>query len=200
MIQKLHKLKEIINEGIAEDQLIERYEEHNILLGKHVSIGKDCRIGDYSYIGSNTKIEHSKIGRYVSIGDNCTIAPGEHRIKLVSTSYKVYKNKMGSEYYNGDDGRLDSGVKIGNDVWIGCNVTIRRGVIIGNGVVVGANSFVNKDIPDYAVVGGVPSKIIKFRFEKELIDKLLQLSWWDYELDEARKIIEDFNENEEINR
>ena len=69
---------------------------------------------------------------------------------------------------------------IGNDVTIGANVTIMGGVTIGNGAVVGANSLVTKDIPPYAIVGGNPAKIIKYRFEDEIIEKLNEIKWWNW--------------------
>lgn len=185
--------RRIVNEYINEASIISLFERQNVLLGKHVSIGNDCIVGEYTYIGSYTKIEHCTIGRYTSIGDNCTIAPGEHRIKQISTSYRIYKDRIGLEYYDGDDGKLSKGVTIGNDVWIGCNVTIRRGVNIGNGAVVGANSYVNRNVPDYAVVGGVPARIIKYRFNREEIYKISKSSWWDLGIDEARIVIEEIS-------
>ncbi len=70
-------------------------------------------------------------------------------------------------------------LKIGNDVWIGANVLILDGVTIGNGAIIAAGAVVTKDVPPYAVVGGVPAKIIKYRFNKEEIDFLEQLKWWE---------------------
>ena len=72
---------------------------------------------------------------------------------------------------------------IGNDVWIGWGVLIKGGVTIGNGAVIGAYSVVTKDVPPYAVVAGVPAKVIKYRFEQEKIDLLQQLQWWDWDID-----------------
>lgn len=72
---------------------------------------------------------------------------------------------------------------IGNDVWIGWGVLIKGGVTIGNGAVIGARSVVTKDVPPYAVVAGVPAKVIKYRFEQEKIDLLQQLQWWDWDID-----------------
>lgn len=69
---------------------------------------------------------------------------------------------------------------IGNDVTIGANVTIMGGVTIGNGAVVGANSLVTKDIPPYAIVGGNPAKIIKYRFKEDIIEKLNEIKWWNW--------------------
>lgn len=72
------------------------------------------------------------------------------------------------------------GIEIGNDVWIGMNATILPGVKIGNGVTISAGAVVTKDIPDYALVGGVPAKIIKMKHSEEIIQKLNQISWWDW--------------------
>lgn len=72
---------------------------------------------------------------------------------------------------------------IGNDVWIGWGVLIKGGVTIGNGAVIGARSVVTKDVPPYAVVAGVPAKVIKYRFEQEKIDLLQQLQWWNWDID-----------------
>ena len=68
-------------------------------------------------------------------------------------------------------------VNIGNDVWIGNNVTIMAGINIGDGAVIGACTLVTKDVPLYAIVGGVPAKIIKYRFSEEIIVKLLEIKW-----------------------
>ena len=68
---------------------------------------------------------------------------------------------------------------IGNDVWIGADVKIKSGITIGNGAVIGAGAVVTKNIPDFAVVGGVPAKIIKYRFDDETISKLLDSNWWE---------------------
>jgi hypothetical protein len=73
-------------------------------------------------------------------------------------------------------------VNIGNDVWIGSGVFIKGGVTIGDGVIIGAHSVVVKDVPPYAIVGGVPVKIIKYRFDEKTIAKLLELKWWQYDI------------------
>lgn len=84
---------------------------------------------------------------------------------------------------------------IKNDVWIGVNAVIRRGVTIGNGAVVGANSFVNKDVPDFAVVGGCPARIIKFRFDEETQKRIIASAYWDYAPEDAKKIIDSLDIN-----
>jgi serine acetyltransferase len=78
-------------------------------------------------------------------------------------------------------------IHIGHDVWIGARVFIRDGVKIGNGAVVAAGSVVVKDVPDYAIVGGVPAKIIRYRFSEEMIAELLNLKWWEWPEEKLRK-------------
>ena len=77
---------------------------------------------------------------------------------------------------------------IGNDVWIGQDVLIARGVIIGDGAVVGAGSVITKDVPPYAVVGGAPAKLIKWRFPMDVIVDLQRLRWWDYALPQLNNL------------
>lgn len=74
--------------------------------------------------------------------------------------------------------KVQKKVIIGNDVWIGSHALILGGVKIGDGAVIGAGAVVTKDVPPYAVVGGVPARIIKYRFSQEIIDKLLEIKWW----------------------
>ena len=186
-MSKFSILSEIINRYLSEKEQQKCFANQEIIVGNNFSIDETSSVGSYTYIGSNATIEETTIGRYCSIGDNCTIGPGEHRINNVTTSYRIYKHKIGSEYYNGDEnlGRIS----VGNDVWIGCNVTIRRGVKIGNGAVIGANSFVNKDVPDFAIVGGNPASIIKYRFDKDTIKMIIESAWWEYDIVEARRIV-----------
>lgn len=77
-------------------------------------------------------------------------------------------------------------VIIGNDVWIGDGVFIKSGVVIGDGAVIGANAVITKDVPPYAIVAGVPARIIKYRFENEIIQNLKKIQWWNYDFQEIR--------------
>ncbi|PWB24611.1 hypothetical protein DCO46_11265 [Flavobacterium sp. HTF] len=73
-------------------------------------------------------------------------------------------------------------IKVGNDVWIGAHSVILSGVTIGDGAIIASNSVINKDVPPYAIVGGSPARIIKYRFDKPTIDNLLKIKWWDWDL------------------
>ena len=138
-------------------------------------------IDSYSYIGVSTHLVHTTIGKYCSISSDCNIGLAIHPINNLSTSqiFVLQNNPLGYKWTDKHNSTPFKKIAIGNDVWIGTNVTIMGGVKIGNGVIIGACSVVTKDIPDYAIVVGVPAKIIRYRFEKKIIEKLLKLNWWD---------------------
>ena len=144
-------------------------------------VSRDTQIGDYTYIGVNCSITKAQIGRYCSIANNVSIGPGEHALNGVSTSSLFYEDAYTK--------LTEKPCVIGNDVWIGVDCIIRRGVRIGNGAVIGANSFVNSDVPDFAVVAGTPAKHVKFRFTPEQISRINTSKWWDLELKAAKELL-----------
>jgi virginiamycin A acetyltransferase len=150
-------------------------------------VSNDSEIGDYTYIGYNSFVTRAKIGRYCSIACNVSIGLGEHIVEDISTSSFFYDDS-----YNVLTAQP---CVIGNDVWIGVDSIIRRGIEIGNGAIIGANSFVNSDVPPFAVVAGSPAKIIKYRFPPEHIVKIEQSKWWDMELNQAKQIISGLKNN-----
>ena len=160
---------------------------HCKLLGEHIEIGvsrvdKSTVVGDYTYIGNGCYITKAQIGRYVSIANNVTIGAGEHDLTEVSTSAWFYDEPL--EILRRGE------CVIGNDVWIGVDSIIRRGVKIGNGAVIGANSFVNKDVPDFAIVAGNPARFIRYRFDEDKRAKISASKWWKKDLPEAKEIIQ----------
>ncbi|MBG0761633.1 hypothetical protein BOO22_19695 [Vibrio cidicii] len=131
------------------------------------------------------------IGAFCNISaDNVTIA-GNHPITTVSTNTFTYSKKVGFVAKNRSIEHLTNlkKIKIGNDVWIGANVILLPGVSIGDGAVIAAGAVVSKDVPPYAIVGGVPAKLIKYRFEPEVIDGLLASKWWEWEDDKIKRFI-----------
>jgi acetyltransferase-like isoleucine patch superfamily enzyme len=155
------------------------------------------KIGKYSYIDQNnadistyTTDEFIEIGSFTSIAKNLKIfTGGSHRSDWITT-YPF--GHMYRDIFNGFSGEghphSKGPVIIGNDVWIGANVTIMSGVNIGDGAVIANNSHVVKDVEPYSMVGGNPAKFIKKRFSDEVINKLLQLKWWNFEDSEINEI------------
>lgn len=148
-------------------------------------------MGMCSYSRSNLT-EHTVVGRYSSIAVNMRIMGFQHPIERFTTSpisYTLNANQVHVPLACGDEeGNFQavpcrqkmSRVEIGHDVWIGDNVTFKPGVVVGNGAVIATGSIVTKDVPPYAVVGGIPAKVIYYRFREPIIEQLLELKWWDY--------------------
>jgi len=157
----------------------------NSIVGAHCDIDKrnllnNARVGDMTYTGAGTSIMWAEVGRYCCISRLVDIGGNEHdyRAASMTPTYRVmnhYAHKLTPHH---DEGVL----KVGNDVWIGQGVAIARkpDMTIGNGVVIGAGAVVTKSVPAYAIVAGVPAKVLKFRFDQEIIDILEEACWWDW--------------------
>lgn len=161
-------------------------------------------LGFGSYLGSDAEISYTRIGRYCCIGPRVRIIRGQHPTSFVAMHPAFYslekqvgftyaRNKKFEEYRYAGEGYL---VFIGNDVWIGDSAKIMEGVKIGDGAVVAAAALVTKDVEPYTIVGGVPAKKIKQRFDQNTIEKLLKLSWWDKKEDWICKHVELFDDVE----
>jgi acetyltransferase-like isoleucine patch superfamily enzyme len=164
----------------------------NVNLENKTFVGSDCsiidtKLGSHSYINSNTKILSADIGKYTSIGSNVMIGVGQHPTNLVTTHPAFYSNNKAFETYS-DKMYYEEFDKciIGNDVWIGSNSTILNGVKIGDGAIIALGAVVTKDVQPYSIVGGIPAKVLKFRFNENIIDRLLQIRWWEFEEDFLR--------------
>ena len=121
-----------------------------------------------------------KVGSFCSIADNVTIfIGGNHRTDWVTTYPFGHIHKDVFDHHGKGHPATKGDVVIGNDVWIGSGSTILSGIKIGDGAVIAANSVVVKDIPAYAIAGGNPAKVLKMRFSRKQIDKLLQNPWWE---------------------
>lgn len=154
-----------------------------VILRGNVIIGKGTFINGPTHV-SGSKKSPVKIGSFCSIADFVYIISSNHNMEFPSTFQTssgqyadIFKNSKGKQ----------SSITLGNDVWIGAHSVILSGVTIGNGAVVGAGSVVTKDIPPYAVVGGIPAKVIKYRFKESTIQELENLKWWDWDFDKIAK-------------
>lgn len=137
-------------------------------------------IGDHTYIQKNSNINYADIGKFCSIASNVYIGLGIHKIDSVSSHPAFYYAPLlVKSYFHNKNFSPYLKTKIGHDVWIGTNALIKDGIKIGTGAVIAAGAVVTKDVPEYAVAGGVPAKIIKYRFSKNIIKKLLKIQWWD---------------------
>lgn len=134
-------------------------------------------ISDYSSVGRFAKITHTDIGKYCALSWDITINAVSHPSNNLTVHSFPYVPSAGN--FVNERKQVHKRVIIKNDVWVGANSVIMPGVTIGNGVIIGSSSVVTKDIPDYAIVAGVPARIIKYRFSKDIIARLLELKWWD---------------------
>ena len=165
-------------------------------------------LGYASYIGENSFVKNTAIGRYCCIGPDVSTIVGNHPISTFVSIHPAFystKRQAGFTYVSHEkfnefkflDINKQISVVIGNDVWLGASTRIMEGIRIGDGAVIAAGSVVTKDVPPYAIVGGVPAKIIKYRFDEKTITKLMELKWWD----RSHKWIQDHADDfEDVNK
>lgn len=150
----------------------------------------DSSVGRYTYVGMNALINKTKIGAFCSIGNNFTSGLGIHPTNGISTSPMFYSTLKQNGITLSLNNKIEEfeDVYIGNDVFVGENVTILSGVKVGNGAVIGAGAVVTKDVPAYAIVGGVPAQMIRYRFLQEQINAFERIQWWNFEDDQLKNV------------
>ena len=180
------KFKTVILKEKTDIGIDSYFEGYNLIEKRTVFSGK---VGLGSYIGSDCIMGNTSIGRFCSIADRVCVLGTTHPVgDYVSTHPAFYspiprsrisfsQKQVFDEYLYNDISRKYY-VEIGNDVWIGFGAIILGGISIGDGAVIAAGSVVTKDVPDYAIVGGVPARIIKYRFNSDEIQKLKEFRWW----------------------
>lgn len=189
----------IIDDGVCIDAQSLINERNHLLSNCMIN---NSVIGSYSYIGRNSIVQNTTIGKFCSIANDVFIGLGKHPAHHFSTSPLFYKRKniLDIDLIT-DDLAFNEYEKIfiGNDVWIGARAIILDGVTIGHGAIIAANSVVTKDVPPYAIVGGVPAKILKYRFGDKKIEKLLKSKWWENSLENINSNLLELNSNTEDN-
>lgn len=164
--------------------------DSELYLEPHVSFGdavliKCARleIGAYSYLRGGCELYVvSSIGRFCSIGNNVIIGLDRHEHPMDWLSTSLY-NSVLTEKYRQANSSARSDVTIGHDCWIGRDACIMNGVHIGNGAIVAARSVVTSDVPAYAVVAGIPARVLRYRFSDDWITRLEAVRWWDFPVD-----------------
>lgn len=169
---------------IAEGSIV--YHSH---VGSWTEIGPNSTIvestfGDYSYVAGDVQMIYAEVGKFCSIASHVRLNPGNHPMQRVTQHHMTYRRK---QYGFGDDDqeifdwRRSNKVVVGHDVWIGHAAIVMPGVCIDTGAVVGSNAVVTKDVGPFEIVVGVPAKPIRKRFPDHIIEKLLQIAWWEWD-------------------
>jgi acetyltransferase-like isoleucine patch superfamily enzyme len=145
----------------------------------------DVKLGDFTYVAAGSIISNAKIGKFCSIGPDikCGLAFHPNQI-FVSTHPVFYSMEKQSQITFADKSYFDEykDIRIGNDVWIGANVIIVGEIEIGDGAIIATGSIVTKSVPPYAIVAGVPAKVIRYRFVDSDIKFMLNLKWWNLDI------------------
>lgn len=179
---------------------------------KNIIKSPNILVGDYTYYDDfenvenfekNVKYHFDFTGDKLIIGKFCMIASGVKFImngaNHLTDSLSAYPFAIfGKGWESAMEGKsypIKGDIVIGNDVWIGHNATIMAGVKIGDGAIIATNSTVVKDVEPYAIVGGNPASEIKKRFQKSIIEKLLELKWWDWDIEKITQNIQNLTDN-----
>ncbi|WP_428329099.1 CatB-related O-acetyltransferase [Mucilaginibacter sp.] len=173
-------------------------------LGNGVNISKgtqlgSCKIARNTYIGTNCQFGRTEIGPFSSIGMDVLCGLAAHPLDFISSYPGFYTDEVPSAKWFGAKHPYEdkAGVEIGADVWIGGRAVILGGIKIGNGAVIAAGAVVTKDVPDHAIVGGVPAKIIRYRFEPATSKAIIASKWWETSDDILTKLSK-YSNNPEV--
>ena len=153
---------------------------HNNCYKQNVLIYENACIGNYNYFSPFSMINNAKIGNFCCFGPGSKIGLGEHDIHAISISPMINNGEGDMSLFS-----FNNPTSIDNDVWVGANAVIKQGVHIGNGAIIGAGAVVTKDIPPYAIVVGVPAKIIKYRFNSSVVNLINDSRWYELERESA---------------
>jgi acetyltransferase-like isoleucine patch superfamily enzyme len=178
----------------------------DVSIGEYVAILNDVflsqvKISDFSYISYHGRVNNADIGKFCSIGPYVQIGLAPHPSRVFVSTYPAFYSgqNLGCPLAFRENQIFDDSVPkttLGNDIWIGANAIIPGGINLNTGAVVAAGAVVVKDVPPYAVVGGNPAKIIRYRFSDEQIDFLLASEWWNWPIEKIRQQVGEFSDIE----
>ncbi|MFW6145874.1 MAG: CatB-related O-acetyltransferase [Planctomycetota bacterium] len=158
-------------------------------VGAHTLVGPcteltDVTVGGYSYFAGHATVRSATFGRFCSIGRELLCGLGEHPTDRVSTSPVFYSTAPpgGVTFATRDTAVEHVPVTVGSDVWIGARVFLRDGITLGHGAIVAAGAVVVDDVPPYAIVGGTPARVIRYRFDEATVERLLATAWWAWDV------------------
>ena len=156
----------------------------------------DCRFGDYAYAMGNNQIAHADIGKFCNIATGVRINPSNHPWWRATLHHFTYRSTSHGFALPDDheffQWRADDRVDIGADVWIGHNAIIMPGVRIGTGAAVGSGAVVTRDVPEFAIVVGVPARVLRLRVDAETAERLKRIAWWDWSHEQIEAALPDF--------
>ncbi|RST86808.1 acetyltransferase [Aquibium carbonis] len=176
-------------------------EVSNSTLGRYTEIAERCQItdttfGDYSYIMRDGSAWCAQIGKFANIAAACRINATNHPTWRPTLHHFTYRSADYWPAAENDDAffgwRRDHKVTIGHDTWLGHGATILPGVTVGDGAVIGAGAVVSRDVAPYTIVGGVPARPIRQRFDKCTAERYQALGWWDWSHDRLGAALDDF--------
>lgn len=170
-------------------------------VGRYTEIAERCvvtdsSLGDYSYLMRECEVWAARIGKFVNMASHVRLNATNHPTWRATLHHFTYR--AGDYWPDADhetaffDWRRQNAVTIGHDVWIGHGATVLPGVTIGNGAVIGAGAVVSKDVAPYAIVGGVPARLIRERFDAVVGARLDRLAWWGWSHQRLRDALDDF--------
>jgi acetyltransferase-like isoleucine patch superfamily enzyme len=169
--------------------------EHPLVFTEAITFSGYSRvsIGAFSYFRSGVVRAPATIGRFCSFGPDLRIGEPNHPVDWLSSSPFQYGTGkfersgllagfQARDFRRGEKKKIQGGpVVIGHDVWVGAGVIVNRSVTVGHGAILAAGAVVTKDVPPYAIVGGVPAHVIRMRFPAKTVARLLALQWWNYD-------------------
>lgn len=155
-------------------------------------------LGEHSYIAVGSWTTCCNIGPFCSIGANVNMGLTKHSLEMISSSpiFQLHRNATGISWTDRDyaPNILDtSTTTVEADVWVGSNALVMSGITLHTGCVVGAGAVVTHDVPPYAIVAGIPARIIRYRFPPEIIERLLEVKWWSLPDEKITKIKDIFH-------